>query len=133
MATVVYPAIAERTRTGYSVFFPDLPGCTTAGRNLDELARNAESALADHLAVTVSHKEEVAPASSFDDIGRDPEVQEVCRFLVRAEMPGRSVRLNITLDESLVAAIDQVATNRSGFLAEAARQALAARRQLADA
>lgn len=48
-------------------------------------------------------------------------------MLVRVEVPGRSVRLNITLDEGLLAAIDRVAPNRSGFLADAARQALAAR------
>lgn len=46
---------------------------------------------------------------------------------MRADRPGRSVRLNISLDEGLVAAIDRVAANRSGFLADAARAALAAR------
>lgn len=44
---------------------------------------------------------------------------------------GKAVRLNITMDEGLVAAIDRVTNNRSNFLAEAARRALAER--LADA
>ena len=47
----------------------------------------------------------------------------------RAEHPGKAVRLNITLDEGLVAAIDRVAENRSGFLAEAAREHLARQRE----
>lgn len=115
------------------MFFPDLPGCTTAGRTQDELFRNAEAALTDHLLMTAEHKEKVAPPSAMDDLERDPEVEEVFRFLVKAEKPGKAVRLNITLDEGLVAAIDQVARNRSGFLAEAARVALTAKRQLADA
>jgi metal-responsive CopG/Arc/MetJ family transcriptional regulator len=34
------------------------------------------------------------------------------------------LRINITLDEALIAAIDRVAPNRSGFLAEAARDTL---------
>lgn len=58
----------------------------------------------------------------------DADIEEAARILVRVALPGKSVRLNITLDEGLVAAIDRVAKNRSGFLAEAARRELAARR-----
>lgn len=59
-------------------------------------------------------------------IERDPEAGEIARMLVKVELPGKAQRLNITLDEGLVAAIDQVASNRSAFLAAAARAALAA-------
>lgn len=128
MATAIYPAIIERAGDGYSVFFPDLPGCTSAGRTQDEAMLNAEEALAGHLIEASRQGEDVADPSSFDDIEHDPEVDEVARILVRAERPGKSVRLNITLDEGLVAAIDRVARNRSGFLAEAARDALAHQR-----
>lgn len=42
------------------------------------------------------------------------------------EMPGKSVRLNISMDENLLAMIDAAATSsglsRSAFLAEAARR-----------
>lgn len=53
----------------------------------------------------------------------------MARVLVRGERRGKTVRINITLDEALVAAIDRVAENRSGFLAEAARVSLAAKRE----
>ncbi|MCX8475398.1 MAG: type II toxin-antitoxin system HicB family antitoxin [Sphingomonas sp.] len=125
MASVVYPAIVERAGSGFSVFFPDLPGCTSAGETLQDAVLNAEQALAGHLLVTVRHNEEVSDPSHLDDIERDPEIDEVARVLVRAEKPGKAVRINITLDEGLVAAIDRRASNRSGFLAEAARRALA--------
>ena len=128
MATVVYPAIVERAGEGFSVFFPDLPGCTSAGRTLTEVALNAEEALSGHLLVSAQHGDEVSHPSDLEAIGRDPEVEEVARILVRAETPGRAVRVNVTLDEGLLAAIDRVADNRSGFLAEAARAALAAKR-----
>jgi predicted RNase H-like HicB family nuclease len=127
MATVYYPAIIERAGSGFSVFFPDLPGCTSAGDTVQEAARGAEEALAGHILVTAEHGEELSDPSELDAIEHDPEVDEVARILVRGERPGRSVRLNISLDEGLVAAIDRVAKNRSGFLAEAARAALAAR------
>ncbi|HZF42893.1 MAG TPA: type II toxin-antitoxin system HicB family antitoxin [Sphingomonadaceae bacterium] len=124
MAVIFYPAVIERSDGGYSVFFPDLPGCTSAGRTLQEAAMNAEEALGGHLIVSAQHGETLPDPSDLGAIHADPDVVEAARVLVRAERPGRAVRLNITLDEGLVAAIDRVAKNRSGFLADAARAAL---------
>jgi predicted RNase H-like HicB family nuclease len=133
MATVHYPAIIERAGKGYSVFFPDLPGCTSAGRTIQEAAENAEEALAGHLLVSEEHGDAIADPSQLDRIERDPDVDEVARLLVRGERKGKAVRVQVTLEEGLLAAIDRVATNRSGFLAEAARRELAARRESAGA
>lgn len=126
MATVYYPAIIERAGSGYSVFFPDLPGCTSAGDTLQEAALAAEEALSGHLAVSAEHGDDVPSPSDLDAVERDPDVEEVARILVRGERPGRAVRVQISMDEGLLARIDRVAKNRSGFLAEAARVALAA-------
>lgn len=127
MPTVYYPAIIERAAEGYGVFFPDLPGCASGGDTIQEAARNAEEALDGHLSVSAEHGDPVADPSELDVMEIDPDIEEVARILVRAERPGRAVRLNISLDEGLVARIDRVAKNRSGFLADAARAALAAR------
>lgn len=129
MATVYYPAIVERGRRGYGVFFPDLPGCTSAGDSVGEAALNAEEALAGHLLVSEQYGDDIPEPSDFEQIEVDPDVEEVARLLVRGERKGKAVRINITLDEGLLAAIDKVAANRSGFLADAARVALAARRE----
>jgi predicted RNase H-like HicB family nuclease len=131
MATIHYTAIVERTSTGFSVFFPDVPGCVSAGRTECETFENAEEALAFHLAEMARAGEAIPNPSP--DIPPDPEVDEHCRFLARVELPGKAVRLNITMDEGLVAAIDKVASNRSSFLADAARDALAKRRARATA
>ena len=40
-----FPAIIEKASEGYGVFFPDLPGCTSAGATIQEAALNAEEAL----------------------------------------------------------------------------------------
>lgn len=127
MSTVYYPAIIERGATGYGVFFPDLPGCVSAGATIQEAARNAEEALDGHLIVSAEHGDPIPDPSVLDDVRVDDDIDVVARVLVRAERPGKAVRLNITLDEGLVARIDRVAKNRSGFLADAARAMLAAR------
>jgi predicted RNase H-like HicB family nuclease len=129
---VFSPATIERGRRGYGVFFPDLPGCTSAGDTVTEAALNAEEALAGHILVSEEYGEPLPDPSALDALPRDPDVDEVARLLVRGERKGKAVRINITLDEGLLAAIDKVAENRSGFLAEAARVALAARRELVE-
>jgi predicted RNase H-like HicB family nuclease len=131
MSSAAYIAIVERGKDGFGIFFPDVPGCVSAGRTEQEAFANAEEALSGHLAEMLLGGEGLPQRS--DDIPSDPEVDEYCRILVRVELPGKAVRLNITMDEGLVAAIDRVASNRSSFLADAARAALAGRREKIDA
>ena len=132
VAVLYYPAIIETgDEPGFGVFFPDLPGCVSAGDTVQEAARRAEEALALNLAGMVEDGDPIPDPTPLDRIPTDPEVREVARLLVRAELPGRAVRLNITLDEGPLAAVDRAARargfTRSGFLAEAARRLLAAR------
>ncbi len=124
MTTVYYPAIIERDDEGFGVFFPDLPGCVSAGDTAQEAAIGAEEALNGHLSVMAEHGDPIPAPSSIDAIERDPEVNEVARILVRGERPGKAVRVQVTIDEGLLARIDRVASNRSRFLADAARAKL---------
>ena len=89
MTVLHYPAIVEGDRTtGYSVFFPDLPGCTSAGDTIQEAATNAEEALAGHVALLVEGGEPVPQPGSLDDLPTPvaPGVEEVARLLVRVGM-----------------------------------------------
>lgn len=129
MQSATYTAVVEHGPEGFGVFFPEVPGCVSAGRTEKEVFANAEEALTGHLAELLSGGDPLPVR--LDNIPPDPEIEEYCRLLVRVELPGKSVRLNITMDEGLVAAIDRVAGNRSSFLAEAARAALSKRRELA--
>jgi len=45
-----YAVVVEATRTGYSAYVPDLPGCVTTGRTLADVERHMAEALALHLA-----------------------------------------------------------------------------------
>lgn len=126
MATVFYPAIIERGPEGFGVFFPDLPGCVSAGATVQEAAIGAEEALSGHLAIMIEHGDPLPDPSDISTIERDPEVEEVTRLLVRGERPGKTVRVQVTIEEGLLARIDRAASNRSRFLADAARAMLAA-------
>jgi predicted RNase H-like HicB family nuclease len=128
--TRYYPAVIETdARGGFGVFFPDFPGCVTAGDTIDEAMANAEEALAGHIEVSVEHGEAIPPPSDLQSIKVDADVEAVARVLVRADLPGDSKPLSITLPEGLIARIDRKANllgySRSAFLAEGARRMLA--------
>jgi len=44
-----YLVIIEETKTGYSAFSPDLPGCIVAGSSKEEEEKNMKKAIAFHL------------------------------------------------------------------------------------
>lgn len=128
MATASYIGVIERGEHGFGVFFPDVPGCVTAGDTLKEAMEQGEQALAAHLELLAQDGEDIPEASLEAQVDDDIEVASL--FLAHVELPGKTIRLNITMDEGLVARIDRVARNRSAFIAEAARERL---RELADA
>lgn len=126
MGVAYYPAIIERGTDGFGVFFPDLPGCTSAGDSLQDAARNAEEALQGHVDLSAEHGEALSPPSDLDALAPDSDVVEAARVLVRVELPDRAVRVNITLPEGLLAEADHYARRmgftRSGLLAQAVRE-----------
>jgi predicted RNase H-like HicB family nuclease len=109
----------------FGVDFPDFPGCVTAGTTLDEARRLAAEALALHVDGLVEDGDSAPTPSSLDVIMADPDNADAVVFLVDVPAsPVRSMRINVTLPNDLVEAIDRVTRNRSRFLAEAARDKL---------
>ncbi|SEC50497.1 Predicted nuclease of the RNAse H fold, HicB family [Rhizobiales bacterium GAS191] len=119
----------------YVVVFPDFPGAGTGGDTLQEAMERA----ADHLAVHVEGRIEAGldmPAlRSVDEIKADTDLAEdvgdaKAIALIPIEASGKSLRVNITVDEGLLVRIDKAAArlgeSRSGFLATAARSRIAA-------
>ena len=110
----------------FGVTFPDFPGCVTAGETLDEARRFAAEALAFHIDGMRDAGEAIPTPSTMDTIMLDPDNHDGFGFIVDVpDPPGRAVRINVTLPEDLIAAIDHAAKNRSRFLADAARERLA--------
>jgi predicted RNase H-like HicB family nuclease len=44
-----YLMIIEKSSTGYAAYLPDLPGCITTGKTVDEVKKNMQEALELHL------------------------------------------------------------------------------------
>ena len=121
-----YTAVLERDAEGYSVYFPDVPGCVSAGNTAQNAAANAEEALYGHLILSLEHGEPLPDARPIDDIPMSDDGSEVARIMVRFEPPGKSIRVSITLPETLLHEVDAFAEahgySRSGLLAYAVRE-----------
>jgi predicted RNase H-like HicB family nuclease len=48
MSSKRHPVVIERTRTGFSAYSPDVPGCAATGDTEEETRRNFQEALAAH-------------------------------------------------------------------------------------
>ncbi|MFT8655948.1 MAG: type II toxin-antitoxin system HicB family antitoxin [Acetobacter papayae] len=117
--------IRKDPESDFGVDFPDFPGCVSAGSTLDEARAMAKEALEGHIACMREDGEAIPAPSSLEDVMADPENRDAVAFLVEAPDVDRLVRVNVTLEESLLKAISDRAPNRSRFLSMAAREKLA--------
>lgn len=125
----IYPAVIEKgDGPGYGVFFPDLPGCVSAGDTIEETLDMAKEAATLYVETLLEDGDDVPNPSNPDAIAVDDDINVAMLALVEVIIPGKKKRYNLTLDEELVRQIDQVAPNRSSFFEEAARVRLASSR-----
>jgi predicted RNase H-like HicB family nuclease len=128
--SIGYPAVFYDQGDSVGVVFPDLPGCVTVGRTSTEAALRAEEALGLHLEGLAEDGEKLPdPTTPVDRAAVDPEGKLLGKLWIVPRL-SRSVRVTITVDEALLARIDEAArrrgTTRSGLLAEGARQLIEA-------
>lgn len=123
--------IHKEPDSDYGVSFPDLPGCISAGSTLDEARDMAVEALALHLDGLIADGDPIPEPSSLDEVMADPENRDGVAILVAPpKRPTKAVRINVTLPEDVLDAIDRYAEDngltRSGFLARAAKREMGA-------
>jgi hypothetical protein len=117
-------------KADYGVMFPDFPGCIFSGETLDNAMENARAGIIFHIEGMLACGEELPNATSLEKNKLHPKYKNATPILIRIMIPtGHLRRLNISMDAGLIAEIDHAARacgkNRSEFLADAAKQALA--------
>ncbi len=123
-----YIALLRKDKhSDYGVEFPDLPGCITAGRTLEEARQMAVEALAAHVAFLREDGGDVPAPSPLDMIARRPEIKGAVPFMVELKEPSdKAIRINITVPERVLNLIDEAAGplggNRSAFMVGAAEE-----------
>lgn len=120
----IEPGDAEH---GFGVLVPDLPGCFSAGDTLDEAMDNAKEAILFWLEDAVDEGQRPPAPRPIRERLQDPEYAGWIWAVVEVDsssLGGKATRVNITLPERLLAAVDAHVKSRgetrSGFLARAA-------------
>lgn len=115
----------------FGVTVPDLPGCFSAGNTFDEALDSVVEAIDLHLEGLVEDGSDVPAPRPITEHRTNPDFSDGVWAAVDVDVSrfdGRAEKINITLPRRLLAKIDIYArthgATRSGFLAEAARQAM---------
>jgi predicted RNase H-like HicB family nuclease len=121
-----YTAIIEKAKDGYGMFFPDMPGCISFGKTVEQAAANAYSAAQAHVALSREYGDPIAKPRPTDAIPAGKGVKEKARLLIPVEMSDEPVRVNISLPGAALEALDRTAKelslSRSGAIAYLAMQ-----------
>lgn len=137
MALRIYRAIAFQSPgdgpdDGWDVIFPEFPGCVSQGDTAVEAMKNAVEALSLHIDGMIAEGEELPPDSHINE--RDKgwvlgvKMQNPVYAFLNIVVPGKRVRMDVTMDRALVERLDAAAssegTTRSGYLTQAVREKL---------
>ena len=126
-----YVALIQKENKGYGVIFPDFPGCVSVGKTVDEAYKNSIEALALHIDGIKEDKEQIPEPRTFDEIQKSKEDWYTIDNSLIVYIPyisnnsNKYVRINITLNQTILDKIDRITNNRSAFLSKAAESYLA--------
>jgi predicted RNase H-like HicB family nuclease len=128
---IVYHAIVHKeVGSAWGVQFPDLAGCFSGADELEDVLANASEAVSLYL-----EGEEIPEPSSLESI-RQVAAEDLAQGAFLLAVPyvtsyNRPQRINISIDQGMLDAIDTAASERkltrSAFLAEAARNEIEGR------
>ena len=127
MKKITYFAVFEKTKTGFSVYFPDVPGCITCGDGFEHSMRMAQEVLGLHLyglekdGEALPQRTDIIPKLESTDI-----VAAVSIFpaLVKDEIENRREKTNVTIPHWLKAAAEAEGLNYSRLLENAIKETL---------
>lgn len=133
MTTRYYLGVLENEpKRAFGLWFPDLPGCFPATDELEDLPGVAAELLRQHVEALESNGRPVPPPRPLAEVMAEPEVRKALSggattmLIPLLADPGRTVRVNVTVERGLLDQIDEAAKarglTRSAFLAQAARE-----------
>lgn len=136
MATKYYLGVVEKDAdSAWGMWFPDMPGCFPAADDFNDLPRVAAEVLRQQVEALESNGRTVAEPRPLAEVMGNRDVRRALKTGATTMLvplladPGRTVRVNVTVERGLLEQIDAAAEarglTRSGFLAQAAREKIA--------
>ncbi len=133
MKITYYAVVGNKSGASYPVMVPDIPGCYTEGRTLDEARRMAEDAVQAMLSDYAARGERYPEASATPEELRrkvgDEWVDVACLVPVTVYPNSRVIRISLTGGADKLERIKDFAerhgTTRSAFMVDSALAAMA--------
>ena len=128
-----YPIAIETgdAKHAFGAIVPDLPGCFSAGDTLDDALTNAREAILLHLEGLMDDGKAFPAPTSIQQLQKKRSYRGWTWAVVDvdvSELGDKAVRINITLPQRILRAVDAYARKqgetRSGFIARAAVDAM---------
>jgi predicted RNase H-like HicB family nuclease len=129
MDRYIFPAVFEPgERKGYTVTFPDLPGCITEGDNMEEALHMAKEALELHL-YGMEEDSDILPFPTPPENLKVPEnsfvsLIEIWMPVIRDEMQNKAVKKTLTIPKWLNDVAEKNHINFSQVLQSALKEYL---------
>jgi len=127
--------VEKEADSAFGMWFPDMPGCFPAADDFNDLPRIAAETLRQHVEARESNGRPVPAPRPVAEVMTDKDVRRSVRNGATTMLvplladPGRTVRVNVTVERGLLEQIDEAAETRgltrSAFLAQAAREKIA--------
>jgi predicted RNase H-like HicB family nuclease len=130
---VNFPVVLHKDpHSDFGVVVPDLPGCFSAGRSVEEALAMAKEAIELHLEGLIHDGKPIPRPGKIERHQRNADYRGGTWALVTVDTSAlrvRAKRINITVPERVLETIDRAAEahgqTRSGFLVEAANEYIA--------
>lgn len=135
MRKITYLAVLERSEEGYGVYFPDLPGCISYGKDIEDARKNATEALELHF-YGIEKEKEIIPEASQDIDRKDLNEKDIIVAIdifpdiVRDEMDNRRVKTNVTIPAWLKEIAEDRGVNYSRLLESSLVEYLGIRKKI---
>lgn len=134
-----YPVVIHKdAESDYGVTVPDLPGCFSAGKTLDEALQEAVEAIECHLEGLLADGEPIPTPKPIALHQSNPDYAGGIWALVTVDvtkLSGKTRRINITLPERVLHLVDKYASehgeSRSGLITQAVLEYIGSRETLA--
>lgn len=123
MAEYVYPAVFHANADGsYTITYPDLPGCITEGKSLDNALDMAQDALTQWLSYLTDAKEPVPAASPLQAVR--PEEGEFVNLIRATVRDNRAVKRTVSIPKWMDDKVSEAGLSLSRVLQDALKERL---------
>ena len=123
MAEYVYPALFHKNDdNSYTITYPDLPGCISEGKSLENALYMAESALTQWVEYLADSKQPIPKASSIWEVTVGPE--EFVNLIRTDVKDNRAVRRTVSIPKWMDDKVSDAGLSLSRILQDALKERL---------